>query len=371
MKKFIIIADKYLKDDGSSLSIGGVETYLYNLCILLKKMKYHIEIYQYGESSNNYIFDGVNVHIIKRINKRKYVDLVKIASNTSDFRRDIILFASDLFVCKNKFEKVIAIQHGIAWDIPTFIPQKNFSNYYYIFKSMLRTIVKYNRFKKCNYIVCVDYNFINWYRTQIRYIGNNISVIPNFAEVKENKSYRSENDNIHIIFARRLVEYRGTKIFTDAIKKILIKYHNINVCIAGDGPDEDYMKKELCTFKNVLFTTYSSQESVRFHSKFDIAVIPTLGSEGTSLSLLEAMAAGCSVIATYVGGISNIILDQYNGLIIEPNSDSLYHALEKLINDKELRTSISGNAYKTVKTSFSLKKWEEKWKLLINEVERE
>ncbi|WP_420491566.1 glycosyltransferase [Neobacillus drentensis] len=53
-----------------------------------------------------------------------------------------------------------------------------------------------------------------------------------------------------------------------------------------------------------------------------------LGSEGTSLSLLEAMAAKCAEIATNVGGMTNIILDNYNGLIINPDESELYLALE-------------------------------------------
>lgn len=370
MKKIKIIADKYLNDNGLSISIGGVETYIHNLCNLLIKMNYYIDVYQYGNISKDCFFDGVNVHIIKQESRKKFVDLVRHASIRVDYKNDLLLFASDLFVVRNNFKNVIAIQHGIAWDIPTTIPKKDLSNYLFIIKGAIRTIVKYIRFKKCTYIVCVDYNFINWYRTQINYIKNNILVIPNFSDYDENGYSREDKECINIIFARRLVEYRGTRIFVEAIKNIIIKYPNINVCIAGNGPEEKFMKKELNCFKNVIFTTYSSQDSIRFHSNYDIAVIPTLGSEGTSLSLLEAMSAGCSVIATYVGGISNILLNYYNGLIIEPNSKSLTEALEILINDKELRTRLSKNAVETIRSSFSLDNWEKKWSNVFNEIER-
>lgn len=56
------------------------------------------------------------------------------------------------------------------------------------------------------------------------------------------------------------------------------------------------------------------------------------------------MAAGCAVICTNVGGMTNIIIDGYNGLMINPDEDSLYKALDRLIEDKLLRGKTSSQS---------------------------
>ena len=93
--------------------------------------------------------------------------------------------------------------------------------------------------------------------------------------------------------------------------------------------------------------------------------MPTVGSEGTSLSLLEAMAAGCAVICSNVGGMTNIILDGYNGLMVNPDENSFYEGICELIDNNELREEIASNGKKTVEKAFSLDRWNKKWKTTI------
>lgn len=118
------------------------------------------------------------------------------------------------------------------------------------------------------------------------------------------------------------------------------------------------------------FITYNSEKSLKIHQDKDIAVIPTIASEGTSLSLLEAMAAGCAVICTNVGGMTNIIIDGYNGLMINPDEDSLYKALDRLIEDKLLRGRLQAKAYETIKEAFSLNIWKSKWAQIIKNIKQ-
>ena len=270
-------------------------------------------------------------------------------------------------ITKNKFLNTIAIQHGVAWDIPSLRPKSYAENIISIFKNILRVLVKNNKYRKCKHIVCVDYNFVNWYRSQIAYIDNKLYVIPNFSEIPEYRK-RINKKEIKIIFARRFEEYRGTRIFIKAINNLLNKYDNLKVTLAGDGSDKEWIEKNILFREKVDFIRYEAEESIKIHSEYDIAVVPTRGSEGTSLSLLEAMAAGCAVVSTYVGGLSNIVLDGYNGFLVEPEVEAVEKGIEKLILDKELRKKFSQKGYETVKEAFSKEKWEEKWIKVINEI---
>ena len=73
------------------------------------------------------------------------------------------------------------------------------------------------------------------------------------------------------------------------------------------------------------------------------------------------MSAHCAVLCTNVGGMTNIIIDGYNGIMASPNSDDLYVKLKLLTENKQLRSYLSDKGYDTVKQGFNLEKWEEKW----------
>ena len=73
------------------------------------------------------------------------------------------------------------------------------------------------------------------------------------------------------------------------------------------------------------------------------------------------MSAHCAVVCTNIGGMTNIVLDEYNGLMVNPESEEIYNAVKRLIDDSKLREEISDKAYETVCKSFSLEKWKKGW----------
>ena len=113
---------------------------------------------------------------------------------------------------------------------------------------------------------------------------------------------------------------------------------------------------------------YSSKEALEFHYGYDIALVPSIASEGTSLSLLEAMSAGCYCIATATGGMSNIMIDGFNGAIIKPTAESLYSAICNAIEDDETRYVQALNAYNMVSASFSIEMWKKRWNMFIDSI---
>ena len=198
-----------------------------------------------------------------------------------------------------------------------------------------------------------------------------MATIPNFAPLFQPVD-KPEN-TINIMFARRFVPFRGTRVFGEAIKKILTEYANVNVTLAGWGPDESWLHEQLDEFGDkVLFTSYKSEDSFIIHSNKHIAVVPTVGSEGTSLSLLEAMSSHCAVIGSDVGGITNIIIDGYNGLLIPAgDSNRLYEAIKYLIDNPDKRINMANNGYDTIMNGFSFDIWKTKWLRTIKDYEAE
>ena len=75
----------------------------------------------------------------------------------------------------------------------------------------------------------------------------------------------------------------------------------------------------------------------------DFLVLPSF-SESFGLVLIEALACGKPVIGSDVGGISEIINDDV-GLLVNPNDvSSISNSIDKLVDDEDLRVSLSRNA---------------------------
>jgi len=86
----------------------------------------------------------------------------------------------------------------------------------------------------------------------------------------------------------------------------------------------------------------------------DIFVLPSL-SEALSNSLMEAMACGCAVVASAVGGNPELVSDGNTGLLFQAgNAADLADRLERLIVDETLRTRFGDEAQKRIRQCFSL-----------------
>jgi len=88
----------------------------------------------------------------------------------------------------------------------------------------------------------------------------------------------------------------------------------------------------------------------------DILVLPS-HSEGVSLALLEAMAAGLPVIATAVGGLPEVVTDGVNGLLIPPRDpEALARALDRLLADPDFARRLGEQARAEVEAHYSLER---------------
>lgn len=354
--------------DGKGMSVGGIQTYLMNLSKIAISLGIEVFIYQAANIDFEAKVEGVTVKGFKCNPKRAHIILTNKCVKEMDRASDLLLFGTDSFICKiPKDIKSIAIQHGVYWDKPERV---GCSSYIYFLDYCYQAYKDWKTIKRTemvNKLICVDYNYINWYRSQVAYPKVDIIAIPNFTEIgnEANINKHSTPKTIKILFARRFFEYRGTRLFANAISRILDEYSNVEVTLAGSGPDERWLKNRLNKYSNIRFTKYESSESLRVHADKHIAIVPTMGSEGTSLSLLEAMSSQCAVICTNVGGMTNVVIDRYNGIMISPNEEDLYLAIKELVDDEKLRNTIARNGYDTIKCSYSIDAWSEKWKKIL------
>ena len=192
-------------------------------------------------------------------------------------------------------------------------------------------------------------------------LKNSIEVIPNFVnlkgydrEPKDNRKYFA-NDN-ETIFCH-VSNFRPVKRVLDVIKvfKKVQDQRNSVLIMVGDGPDRNIAEKlsrDLGIWDKVIFRgkTYDVQSMLGIS---DIFLLPS-GTESFGLSALEAMASHVPVIATNVGGLSEVVDHNKNGFLENIGDvESMAEDALSLIDNKEKMINFSNSAREKAE-SFSM-----------------
>jgi glycosyltransferase involved in cell wall biosynthesis len=125
--------------------------------------------------------------------------------------------------------------------------------------------------------------------------------------------------------------------------------------IAGKGPLLSKIKDFAKTMRKVIVTgPVPEHEKIFYLSAADIFVLPSFV-EGIPLSLLEAGAIGLPAIASRVGGIPEIIQDNYNGFLFRAGDVcDLREKLLHLLSNSSLREFLGKNARKNIERNFGI-----------------
>lgn len=172
---------------------------------------------------------------------------------------------------------------------------------------------------------------------------------------------------------KKIITYVGRVFYGKGIIHLLEAIKNINrndiaLVIVGDGPErknlEKYAKKNNLNGQVLFYGSVPFKEAISILKVSDIFINPSY-SEGLPTSIMEAGACGRAIIATDVGGTSEIIINERSGIIIKPYSTKLLEdALKRLLDNPELRAELGENARKQIESKF-------KWESAINEFEKE
>jgi len=195
------------------------------------------------------------------------------------------------------------------------------------------------------------------YRKQIRVIPGGVDINrfkkTNTSEI--DKMFNIKGEKI-VVFAGKLTVYKGVKYLVKAAKKIKGK-----ILIVGDGPErknlEQIVKEE--KISNVKFLGHLGNYTdflVKFYSRADVFVAPSIWDEPLGLVILEAMACETPVVVTRKGGIPLAVKDGLNGFFIRPrNSNDIAQKVNRLLTDENLRNKMAKKARQIVEQKFS---WE-------------
>jgi len=159
-----------------------------------------------------------------------------------------------------------------------------------------------------------------------------------------------------VVFAGKLTVYKGVKYLVRAAKKIRGK-----ILILGDGPERKNLEKIVKEEKisNVKFIGHLGSDTdflIKFYSRADVFVAPSVWDEPLGLVILEAMACETPVVVTRKGGIPLAVKDGQNGFFIRPrNSQDMAEKINTLFENEPLRLKMAKKAREIATKRFS---WE-------------
>lgn len=150
---------------------------------------------------------------------------------------------------------------------------------------------------------------------------------------------------------------KGQDILIEAFKNINRILPQARLILIGDGVRGFKQRlfrlvEDLGLTGKVLFL--GAKNNIADYLNITDVFVFSSRSEGIPLALLEAMYMEVPVVATDVGGISEIIMHNQNGILVKPgNTDSLSLAVTELLNDKNRRIGFIQEAKKTVLDKFN------------------
>lgn len=349
--------------DGEIIFKGGAERYVYDLACLLKAMKYHPRILQCSNKPFEKKYRGIEIIGIGRGSKSD------MRENSFVFNRycrnaELIIASPLELACEIEGVPTIGINHGINFDGDWNHYKKGYTTNYDIYMDALK------RVKRC---VCVDTNFINWTRTIDYKRALKEVFVPNYYDAKQFQNLkRKKNDGkVVFVYPRRIYNARGADITIKVFDNVLKKNSDKIIIRFVGQVDNDEIGEKLHALmkkypKNVFQLEYEMGEMHKAYEDADVVLVPTRYCEGTSLSCIEGMIAGAAIITTNVGGLPNLVIDEYNGKLISPTANELESVVLDLSNNPEKRERLAKSGQEVARNAFCKELWDKRWNDIIN-----
>jgi glycosyltransferase involved in cell wall biosynthesis len=183
--------------------------------------------------------------------------------------------------------------------------------------------------------------------------ANKVRVIPNYVETDRFRpASLSHRETFRIGFVGRLDRQKNLTALLEAVSGL-----DVELCLVGYGPLRADLEKVAEGIKTAIkfLGSLPNLELPEFLNSCDLFILPSLY-EGHPKALLEAMACGLPVIGTRVPGIQELIKDGENGLVCELDPGSIRAAIQRALDDSDLRERLGKKARKYVEDNFSLRR---------------
>ena len=166
-----------------------------------------------------------------------------------------------------------------------------------------------------------------------------------------------------VLFVGRLVEWKGVDYLLEAFRIVSGNLPDASLVIVGDGPEKQNLvekARDLGVDDRVAFVGWKlGHELVEEYARASVLVVPSFvdykgQTESLGVVAIEAMAVGTPVVASKVGGLTDVIADGETGFLVPPkNPEALALAIEDILTDEEMARDMSMKAKERFRRMFS------------------
>jgi glycosyltransferase involved in cell wall biosynthesis len=148
-----------------------------------------------------------------------------------------------------------------------------------------------------------------------------------------------------VLFVGTFARVKGVDVLLDAWPDIARQVPTARLRLVGDGPLRAPFERRYATRSDIEFVgTVGAPALSSLLDACSLLVLPSR-TEGLGRVLLEAFARGRPVVASRVGGVTEVVTDSVTGLLVEPNDpDALARAVVSLLRDRELAARLGEGA---------------------------
>lgn len=174
-------------------------------------------------------------------------------------------------------------------------------------------------------------------------IHNGIGSDHESENIDVRKEYNIPEKSFVIAFAGRLIPEKGIDYLCRAVEFLRESDESVYLILAGDGPMLEKLNNKYRNNAGIKLTGQISHARVMaILEQASLCLIPSFYPEGLPTLILEAGAAGCPVVSTPMGGAKEILDSPEYGIIIEPRSvESIVGAIISLKSDENRRLRIA------------------------------
>ena len=183
--------------------------------------------------------------------------------------------------------------------------------------------------------------------------GLEIGALP--SKIESQNSFGVNSARLQCAFIGRVTQIKRPDRFLDVVSELQRRKVKMDFFIAGDGELLEFCRERI-EIEGLPVHVLGWQSNIeQVLAAADIVVL-TSDNEGTPLSLIQAGMARIPVVTTYVGSVSEVVLDGVTGIITPLSVYKIADAIEELSMDKELRARLGASAQAFTLANFGVKR---------------
>ena len=200
----------------------------------------------------------------------------------------------------------------------------------------------------------------------------NVRVLENAVSLNKSPLSKHHSFGKTIIFLGRLHESKGLEEIIEACRRLKNENLSFQFRCFGAGDLKNQFVAEMTDILGDKFHyggVISGAEKEKELNEADIFLLPSRYGEGLPMAMLEAMAAGCIVVASEMASVGSVVKDGENGFMIEPrNVSQLTNKLKSLLSGNKNWQTLRENARATIAEKYDLNRYIEKLENIYGEM---